>query len=100
VALSKKTFFVLDTKKHIICKNGELGISCNIVMSERVLYGGKRFYGQGIFFSFFFDRVFLYPVFQNYFTVFLLALSFDIMQDICRRPVNAIFVEIQSWYLK
>jgi len=60
----------------------------------------KKILWPGYLFSFFFDRVFLYPVFQNYFTVFLLALSFDIMQDICRRPVNAIFVEIQSWYLK
>jgi hypothetical protein len=33
---------------------------------------------------------------QNYFRVFLFALSFEIMQDICRRPVNASFVEIQS----
>jgi hypothetical protein len=29
----------------------------------------------------------------------LLALTFDIMQDIWRRPVNESFVEIQSWYL-
>jgi hypothetical protein len=52
-----------------------------------------------VFFPPFFNRVFPYPVLQNYFRVFLLALSFDIMQDICRRPVNAISVEIQSWYL-
>jgi hypothetical protein len=44
-------------------------------------------------------RVFRSQVLQNYFKVFLLALSFEIMQDICRRPVNASFVEIQSWYL-
>jgi len=41
-------------------------------------------------------RVFLSQVLQNYFRVFLFALSFEIMQDICRRPVNASFVEIQS----
>jgi hypothetical protein len=33
--------------EHIIYKNGELGISCNIVMSKRVLYGGTKLYGQG-----------------------------------------------------
>jgi hypothetical protein len=49
--------------------------------------------------SFFFVRVFLSQVLQNYFRVFLLALSFEIRQDICRRPVNASFVELQSWYL-
>ena len=38
-----KAGFVLDTTEHIICKNGELGISCNIVKRERVLYGGKKF---------------------------------------------------------
>ena len=40
-----KACFVLDTiaTEHIICKNEELGISCNIGMSERVLYGGKQF---------------------------------------------------------
>ena len=42
-----KADFVLDTTEHIICKNGELGISCNIIMSERVLYGRKKFLGQG-----------------------------------------------------
>ena len=35
-----KACFVLDTTEHIICKNGEFGISCNIDMSERVLYVG------------------------------------------------------------
>jgi len=38
-----KACFVLDTTDHIILKNGELGISCNIVMSERMLYEGKQF---------------------------------------------------------
>jgi hypothetical protein len=47
----------------------------------------------------YFFRVFLSQVLQNYFRVFLLALSFEIMQDIYRRPVNASFVEIHSWYL-
>jgi hypothetical protein len=42
-----KACFVLDTTEHIIYKNGELGISCNIVMSKRVLYGGTKLYGQG-----------------------------------------------------
>jgi hypothetical protein len=43
-------------------------------------------------------RVFLSQVMQNYFRVFLLTLSFENMADVCRRPVNASFVEIQSWY--
>ena len=47
----------------------------------------------------FFFLVFLSQVLQNYLRIFLLALSFEIAQDICRRPVNASFVEIQSWYL-
>jgi hypothetical protein len=58
---------------------------------------------SAIFFFFFFIyiyKVFQSQVLQNYFRVFLvLALSFEIMQDICRRPVNASFVEIQSWYM-
>jgi hypothetical protein len=36
---------------------------------------------------YFFYRVFRSQVLQNYFRVFLFALSFEIMQDICRRPV-------------
>ena len=50
------------------------------------------------YFFFFFFRVFQSQVLHNYFKVFLLALSIEIMQDICRRPVNVSFVEIQSWY--
>ena len=45
----------------------------------------------------FFFLVFLSQELQNYFRIFLLALSFEIAQDICRRPVNASFVEIQNW---
>ena len=84
----KKTCFILYTTENIISKNGELGISGNIVMSERLLY---------LFYIFL--RVFRSQVLQNYFRVFLLALSFKIMQDIYRRPVNSSLVEIQSWYL-
>jgi len=84
-------FFVLDTTEHIICKNGELGIFCNIDMSERVLYEGKKILGPGWKSAM---LVFLSQVLQNYFRVFLLALTFEIMQDMCRRPVNDSFVEI------
>ena len=47
----------------------------------------------------YFLLIFLSQILQNYFKVFLLALSFEIVQDICRRPVYESFVEIQSWYL-
>ena len=49
------------------------------------------------FLFFIFLRVFRSQVLQNLFRVFLLTLSFEVMQDICRRPAS--FVEIQSWYL-
>ena len=48
-------------------------------------------------------RVFRSQVLQNYFRVqfvlFLFALSFELIQDICRnkRPVNVSFVKIKSW---
>ena len=41
--LFKKACFVLDTTEHIICKHGELIISCIIAMSEKMLYGGNKF---------------------------------------------------------
>ena len=65
-------------------------------MDENILVPGSK---SAIFFFFFFLRVFRSLVLQNYFRVFLLALFFEIMQDICRRPVNASFIEIQNWYL-
>ena len=37
---------------------------------------------------------------QNYFRVFLLALSFEIMQNICRRLVNASFVTVETVVMK
>jgi hypothetical protein len=36
----------------------------------------------------YFLLIFLSQILQNYFKVFLLALSFEIVQDICRRPVK------------
>ena len=42
-------------------------------------------------------RVFRFQVLQIYIRVFLLALPFAIVQDICRRSVNESFVEIQRW---
>jgi hypothetical protein len=38
-----KTCFVLDTTDQIIFKNGELGISFNIVISESMLHEGNKF---------------------------------------------------------
>jgi hypothetical protein len=46
-----KACFVLDTTEHIICKNGELGISCNIVMRERVfVVWRKKILGENLLF--------------------------------------------------
>jgi hypothetical protein len=81
-----KACFVLDTTEHIICKNGELGIYCNIVMRERVfVVWRKTFLGENLLF--WGREVFRSQVLQTYFRVILIALSFEIMQDICRRPL-------------
>jgi uncharacterized protein (DUF3820 family) len=54
-------------------------------------------YGQGEYLLFFFFKSFpISGIAKLLQCIFLLALPFEIMQDICRRPVNASYVEIQS----
>ena len=100
-SISLKPCIVLNTPEHIIYQTMELSISFNIVISERVLYGGQacrtRVKMCYSFQSFPFSGI--TKLLQSTVCVFLFALSFEIIQDICRskRPVNASFVKIKSW---
>jgi hypothetical protein len=101
-SISFKPCIVLNTTEHITYQSMELSISFNIVISERVSYGGQTCRTRGnISYSFqsFFVLRYCKITSQCSFFLFLFALSFEIIQAICRskKPVNASFVKIKSW---
>ena len=76
-----KARFVLDTAEHIICRNGNLVfLSTQLCVKECCMEEKHSRPRVKICY-----RVFLFRVLQHYFRLFLLALHFAIVQDICRR---------------